>query len=81
MSKELSMSERTKAPDDEPDIVGGDYTVDGRPLAEARAEAERDIAEGRTVSNARVIAWLRTWGTEDETDPPECTPSDGPSRQ
>lgn len=72
------MAERTKAPDDEPHSVEREYTADGRPLAEARAEAERAIAQGRTVSNERVIAWLRTWGSEEETDPPECTPSDGP---
>jgi predicted transcriptional regulator len=35
------------------------------PEADARrmAVAEADVAAGRTVSNSRVMAWLKTWGT------------------
>jgi predicted transcriptional regulator len=40
--------------------------------AEQRAleEAERAIAEGRTISHAAVRRWLLSWGTPDELPPP-----------
>jgi len=42
--------------------------------AEQRAleEAERAIAEGRTISHAAVRGWLLSWGTQDELPPPKC---------
>jgi predicted transcriptional regulator len=36
------------------------------------AEAEADIEAGRFVSNAEVIAWLKTWGTADEGPAPDA---------
>ena len=42
--------------------------------AEQRAleEAERAIAEGRTISHAAVRRWLLSWDTPDELPPPKC---------
>jgi len=42
--------------------------------AEQRAleEAERAIAEGRTIPHAVVRRWLLSWGTPDELLPPKC---------
>lgn len=40
---------------------------------EARAEAgAADIAAGRFVEHARVVAWLKSWGTSHVLPPPEC---------
>ena len=39
----------------------------------ARAEIRKGIAEaeaGKTVSHERVVAWLRSWGKENELPPP-----------
>jgi predicted transcriptional regulator len=30
------------------------------------AEAEADFAAGRVVPHAKVVAWLKSWGTPDE---------------
>lgn len=30
------------------------------------AQAEADFAAGRVVTHARVAAWLRSWGTDNE---------------
>jgi predicted transcriptional regulator len=42
------------------------------PDADARrlAAAEADIAAGRTVANAKVIEWLKTWGTPNRKPAP-----------
>jgi hypothetical protein len=37
-------------------------------LADERAEA--DVAAGRVISNERVVAWLRSWGTDTPLPPP-----------
>lgn len=43
---------------------------DAEAVADARADA--DIAAGRAVDHADVVAWLAKWGTPDETSaPPE----------
>ena len=44
---------------DEVDEIDPGY--DARRLA----EAEADIAAGRLIPNAKVIEWLKTWGTPD----------------
>ena len=31
-----------------------------------------DAAAGRTVDNHHVMDWVRSWGTDDEKDPPVC---------
>jgi predicted transcriptional regulator len=31
-----------------------------------------DFDDGRSVSHERVVAWLGSWGTEDELPTPEC---------
>ncbi len=46
--------------------------VDEAAEAEALAEAEADIAAGRTISHERVVEWVRSWGTDHELPPPEC---------
>ncbi len=43
-----------------------DVYADARRLA----AAEADIAAGRTVSNAKVIDWLKTWGTPNRKPAP-----------
>ena len=35
-------------------------------------EGRADVAAGRVVDNASMKAWLSTWGTDDEQDPPAC---------
>jgi predicted transcriptional regulator len=35
-------------------------------------EGRADVAAGRVVDNASMKAWLSTWGTDDEQDPPPC---------
>ena len=38
----------------------------------ADAEADADVAAGRVVDHDEVAAWLKKWGTADETPaPPE----------
>ena len=51
--------------DDEPSIFD---IVD--PEHDARVEADADIAAGRLILNKEVIAWLRTWETPGEQEPP-----------
>ena len=43
------------------------------PEAEAEAErrAEQDIREGRLISNAAVVRWLKSWGTDRKLPKPE----------
>ncbi|MBI1946837.1 MAG: ribbon-helix-helix protein, CopG family [Deltaproteobacteria bacterium] len=36
------------------------------------ARARADVAAGRVVDNDKMVAWLRSWGTKDETEPPPC---------
>jgi predicted transcriptional regulator len=38
----------------------------------ALEEAERAIAEGRTISHEAVRRWLLSWGTAKELPPPKC---------
>lgn len=36
-------------------------------------EAERDYLEtGLHITGEEAIAWIRTWGTDHEQEPPEC---------
>lgn len=68
--------------DDMPDIVF--YNVDdpppmtfGSPEEEAAFHAAvqeglDDLDAGRTISGEAVLAWIRSWGTENELPPPEC---------
>ena len=44
--------------------------VDEAADRDAEARADADVAEGRVVSNARVIEWLRSWGTPDRAPTP-----------
>jgi predicted transcriptional regulator len=46
-------------------------SVDEEADARRYAEAVADIAAGRLVPNAEVLAWLATWGAPDEAPPPE----------
>jgi len=45
----------------------GDF-IDANEALEARldAKAEADVAAGRVVPHAKVVAWLKSWGTSDE---------------
>ena len=44
--------------------------VDEAADREAEARADADVAAGRVVPNARVIDWLKTWGTHDRAPTP-----------
>jgi predicted transcriptional regulator len=33
-------------------------------------EGRRELREGKGIPHEKVVAWLETWGTDDETDPP-----------
>ncbi|MFC7378471.1 CopG family transcriptional regulator [Brevundimonas sp. GCM10030266] len=35
-------------------------------------QALADIAAGRFISNDAMVRWLRTWGDETPSPPPEC---------
>jgi predicted transcriptional regulator len=35
-------------------------------------EGLADIEAGRTVPHEKVVAWVRSWGTENELPPPKC---------
>lgn len=35
-------------------------------------QAMADVAAGRFISNEAMIRWLRTWGDETPSPPPEC---------
>jgi predicted transcriptional regulator len=54
----------------EPDIFEQSDEIDPEFDARRLAEAEADIAAGRTVSNDEVIEWLETWGKPDEKAAP-----------
>ena len=64
------MSEPDPMPDpaeDEPDLFDM-VDEEAERLADERAEA--DVAAGRVVSNARVIEWLKSWGTPNRLPTP-----------
>lgn len=46
---------------------------DSDEAAEAAADAEglADLEAGRTISHEKMKAWLLSWGTPEETPPPE----------
>ncbi|MFT4254587.1 MAG: CopG family transcriptional regulator [Caulobacter sp.] len=46
---------------------------DSDDAAEAAADAEglADLEAGRTISHEKMKAWLLSWGTPEETPPPE----------
>ena len=49
-------------------------TIDEEAEARAIAQARADIAAGRFVPHAKVVEWLRSWGTPNELPcptPPE----------
>jgi predicted transcriptional regulator len=54
----------------EPSIF--DQLEQGDPEADARRSeaAEADVAAGRVVPNAKVMDWLRSWGTPDRKPAP-----------
>jgi predicted transcriptional regulator len=33
-------------------------------------EGRRELREGKGIPHEKVVAWLETWGTDDETEPP-----------
>ena len=35
-------------------------------------QAEKSLAEGRTISHERIDEWMKSWGTENELPMPEC---------
>jgi predicted transcriptional regulator len=35
-------------------------------------EGVKAAEEGRTVSHGKVKSWLKSWGSDKETSPPEC---------
>lgn len=35
-------------------------------------EAERSLAEGRTILHEKVEKWMESWGTENELPMPQC---------
>ena len=39
---------------------------------ERERQAMADIEAGRFISNEAMIRWLRTWGDETPSPPPEC---------
>ena len=47
------------------------YDTDGPAEAEADARAEADIAAGRLISHAAVVAWLKSWGSDKPLDRPQ----------
>jgi predicted transcriptional regulator len=56
-----------------PDVSPDDETT-GELTAEERAaiqEARADYAAGRYYTHDQIVRWLRTWGTDQETDGPE----------
>ena len=63
-------------PDTQPDTQqvpdAGDKPAD---LSDAEwaaiQEARSDVAAGRVYTHEEIVRWLRTWGTEDETDGPD----------
>jgi predicted transcriptional regulator len=44
--------------------------IDEAADAEADARAEADIAAGRVISHKAMKAWLLSWGTPNELQPP-----------
>lgn len=47
-----------------------DLVEDYRRFCERIDRADAEIDAGNFVTHDRVVAWLRTWGTEHEIDPP-----------
>ncbi|MBI1948397.1 MAG: ribbon-helix-helix protein, CopG family [Deltaproteobacteria bacterium] len=47
-------------------------TLSDKKLEAKLARARADVAAGRVVDNDKMLAWLKTWGTKDETEPPSC---------
>ena len=45
--------------------------IDEQAEAHAEAEADADVAEGRLIPNAKIVSWLRTWGTSREKPAPK----------
>jgi predicted transcriptional regulator len=43
-----------------------------RAVQEAVARGREDIAAGRSVSNTKVMRWLKSWGREKELGRPKC---------
>jgi predicted transcriptional regulator len=54
----------------EPSIFDEMDKVDPAAEARRRAAAEADIAAGRLVPNAKVMDWLKTWGTPNRKPAP-----------
>jgi predicted transcriptional regulator len=50
------------------------FEIDEEAEACAIAEAEADVAAGRVVSHDKVVEWLRSWGTTNETSCPVPKP-------
>ncbi len=60
--------------DDQPFPSTGEFSS---PEAEARFRAAvheglDDVAAGRVISGEAVLAWMKSWFTENELPPPEC---------
>lgn len=51
--------------------TGSDIAADPKGEARLDAEAERDLAAGRTIPHAEVVAWLESWGGPNELPCPE----------
>ena len=53
------------------DVVESFVADQRRMVAEARA-AERDVAAGHYIKHEEMKAWLLSWGTDHELNPPKC---------
>ncbi|WP_420237825.1 hypothetical protein ACOBR2_19905 [Telmatobacter bradus] len=54
--------------------IGKTTAVDSGYDAWAHAEIEAGLADaelGRTIPHEKVVAWLNSWGTENELPPPQ----------
>ncbi|MGO8818617.1 MAG: hypothetical protein ACLQVG_28580 [Terriglobia bacterium] len=49
-----------------------DLLLETEALQTEEAQRRLDSRTGRTIPNERVMAWLDTWGQEEEIPPPEC---------
>ena len=47
-------------------------TLGDKKLEAKIVRARADVAAGRVVDNEDMVAWLKSWGTKDETEPPQC---------
>jgi predicted transcriptional regulator len=45
-------------------------TIDAKRAEAKVALGRRDIAEGRPSATRTLMAWLKSWGTDHETEPP-----------